>query len=94
MIGRQRLRLGTRTASLLGLLALCISCARAELVVHSDENLDSSRPEAWAMNYVGAATFMTAFGETPALKPWSWGFAFDAGYIPKLTEEQQRVGLH
>ena len=46
------------------------------------------------MNYVGATTFMTAFGETPALKAWGWGAALDAGYIPRLTEEQQRVGLH
>ncbi|HKE41007.1 MAG TPA: hypothetical protein VKG21_14295 [Casimicrobiaceae bacterium] len=94
MIGRQRHRPGNRTTSLLGLLALGISCAHAQLVVHSDENLDSSRTEAWAMNYVGAATFMTAFGETPALKAWSWGLAVDAGYIPKLTAAQQRVGLH
>ena len=46
------------------------------------------------MNYVGASSLMTAFGETPALAPWRWGVAADLGYIPRLSEAQQRVGLH
>jgi hypothetical protein len=62
-------------------------------VIHNDENLASNRPEAWAMNYVAASTLMTAFGETPALAPWSWALALDLGYVPRLSEEQQRVGL-
>jgi len=79
---------------LLAILALCTSCAAAQTIVHSDENLPPHRTEAWAMNYVGAATLMTAFGEPPALSPWGWGAAVDLGYIPRLSETQQRVGLH
>ena len=46
------------------------------------------------MRYVAASTLMTAFGQTPAIAPWQWGVAGDLGYIPKLSDEQQRVGLH
>jgi len=73
---------------------LCSARAQAQIVIHNDENLASTRPEAWAMNYVGASTLMTAFGATPVLPAWRWGVALDLGYIPRLSEEQQRVGLH
>jgi hypothetical protein len=46
------------------------------------------------MNYVAASTLMTAFGETPALAAGRWGVALDLGYIPRLSEAHQRVGLH
>jgi hypothetical protein len=67
--------------------------AKAQAVVRSDENLESRRPEAWAMNYVAASTLMTAFGETPAMAAWRWRAAVDLGGIPRLSEEKQRVGL-
>jgi hypothetical protein len=79
---------------LLGTLVLLSPSASAQFVVHNDENLASSRPEAWAMNYVAASSLMTAFGQTPALTAWRWGAALDLGYIPRLSEAQQRVGLH
>ncbi|MHB8494369.1 MAG: hypothetical protein ACYC9Z_13565 [Casimicrobiaceae bacterium] len=75
-------------------LALCTASARAQTTVRNDEHLASSRSEAWAMNYVGASTLMTAFGETPALPAWQWSAALDFGHVPRLTEAQQRVGLH
>lgn len=68
--------------------------ARAQSTVRNDESLASNRPEAWAMNYVGATTLMTAFGETPPLAPWNWSVALDLGHVPRLTDAQQRVGLH
>ena len=46
------------------------------------------------MNYVAASTLMTAFGETPALAAWRWSVALDLGYIPRLSEAQQRVGFN
>lgn len=79
---------------LLGTLLYCNSTARAQPVVHNDENLHPHRPEAWAMNYVAASSLMTAFGETPALTAWRWGAALDLGYIPRLSESQQRVGFN
>ena len=77
----------------LGALLLFSLDARAQITVRNDENLASDRPEAWAMNYIGATTLMTAFGETPALAAWHWSVALDLGRIPRLTEAQQRVGL-
>jgi len=73
---------------------LALAPASAQPVVHSNEHLDATRPEAWAMNYVGSATFMTSFGATPALSPWQWSVAADLANIPRLSKEQQRVGLH
>ncbi len=75
-------------------LAFCAAGARAQTTVRNDEHLASSRTEAWAMNYVGASTLMTAFGETRELPAWQWSAALDFGHIPRLTEAQQRVGLH
>ncbi len=72
----------------------CGSGPRAQVTVHSNENLYSNRTEAWAMKYFAASTLMTMFGETPALAPWHWGVAGDLGYIPKLSDVEQRVGLH
>jgi hypothetical protein len=65
----------------------------AQVITAADELVASDRPEAWAMNYVGAATLMTAFGAPPALAPGQWSGALDAGSIPSLSEEQQRVGF-
>jgi hypothetical protein len=79
---------------LLAVLLVCALSAHAQTVVHNDEHLASDRPEAWAMNYVAASTFMTAFGATPALAPWRWSVAADLGDIPRLSEAQQRVGFN
>lgn len=78
----------------LAALLLCSSSAQAQPVVHDDENLAPHRPEAWAMNYVAASSLMTAFGATPRLAAWRWGVALDLGYIPRLSESQQRVGFN
>ena len=66
----------------------------SENVLRQDELLASDRPEAWAMNYFAASSLMTAFGETPALRPYQWQAAVELGYIPRLSEEQQRVGFN
>jgi hypothetical protein len=83
-----------RSVALLAALLMYSLGVRAQTVVHNDEHLASDRPEAWAMNYVAASTFMTAFGATPVLAPWSWGVAADLGDIPRLSAEQQRVGFN
>ena len=82
---------------LLRLLAATVlawqACAQAQDVIRNDETLASTRPEAWAMGYVAASTFMTGFGETPTLVPWQLQVAGDLGHIPRLAESQQRVGF-
>ncbi|HEY0661318.1 MAG TPA: hypothetical protein VGD21_08395 [Lysobacter sp.] len=45
------------------------------------------------MNYFAASTFMTAFGESPALAPGDWDAAVELGHIPRLSDRQQRVGF-
>jgi hypothetical protein len=90
----QYLQITGQLPFLLAILLFCPSSTRAQPVIHNDENLSSTRPEAWAMNYVAASTLMTAFGETPALAAWRWGAALELGYIPRLSEAQQRVGFN
>ncbi len=85
------MRNGWLLAGLSGLLVA--GRVDAQVLIGGDELLASDRPESWAMNYVGAATIMTAFGETPALASWQWRGALDVGYIPSLSDEQQRVGF-
>jgi hypothetical protein len=65
----------------------------AQTVVGGSETLASDRPEAWAMNYLTATTFLTAFGEVPALPAWRWGIATELGHIPRLSDTQRRVGF-
>lgn len=78
------------------LLAACLALAtavQAEEVVRADETLPPTRPEAWAMNYMNAATLMTSFGETPQVGAWHWQLAVDLGHVPRLSDEQRRVGF-
>jgi hypothetical protein len=75
------------------LTALFGQSALAQTVVRHDEDLASDRPEAWAMNYTVASTFMTAFGDVPALAPGQWDAALEVGAIPRLSDEQQHVGF-
>lgn len=78
----------------LAVVLLCAGGASAQIVVHRDEHLASDRPEAWAMNYVAASTFMTGFGATPVLAPGDWSVDAVLAYIPRLSEAQQRIGFN
>lgn len=85
-----------RTLAHLLLVSLPLCCsgnASAQEVFRGDELLAPDRPEAWAMNYFAASTFMTAFGESPALAPGDWDVAAELGHIPRLSDAQQRVGF-
>lgn len=73
--------------------ALIGQAVGAQTIVHNDEYLAVDRPEAWAMNYVLASTFMTAFGETPHLTPGQWSIAAELGLIPRLNDTQRQVGF-
>ena len=82
-----------RYLPLLVLLASSLG-VRAQPVVGGDEHVGADRPEAWAMNYFAATTFMTAFGEAPALAAWRWNVATELGHIPRLSDSQRRVGFN
>jgi hypothetical protein len=75
-----------------GLLVLA-GTAQAQQVIRDEEILASDRPEAWAMHYVSAATFLTAFGETPGLAPGEWDLSGELGHVPSLSAAQQQVGF-
>lgn len=77
---------------LVGTVGVC-ACAQAQTVVRNDERLAPDRPEAWAMNYFTASSFMTGFGPSPELTPWQWAAAVELGHIPRLSDRQERVGL-
>lgn len=68
--------------------------ACAQTIVHDDEILASDRPEAWAMNYMAASTFMTAFSASPSLAPGQWNVALELGGIPRLSAAQRQVGFN
>jgi hypothetical protein len=67
--------------------------ACAQEVFHDDEVLSSDRPEAWAMNYMAAGTYMTAFGDGETLAPGHWSAALELGQIPRLSATQRQVGF-
>lgn len=67
--------------------------AQAQTVIRDEEILASDRPEAWAMHYVSAPSFMTGFGATPPLAAGEWQLAGELAHVPRLSEAQQRVGF-
>jgi hypothetical protein len=67
-------------------------CAQEDY--HQDELLSSDRPEAWAMNYMAASSFLTSFGESSSLAPWRWSAALELGEVPRLSTAQRQVGLN
>ena len=74
-------------------LVLIGQCANAQTVVNDHEVLAADRPEAWAMNYMAATTFMTAFGDAAALAPGHWNVALELADVPRLSRAQRQVGL-
>lgn len=62
-------------------------------VIQGVERVASDQPEAWAMHYVSAPTFLTGFGASPALAAGEWRLDLELGHIPALSREQQRVGF-
>jgi len=57
----------------------------AQVVVHSDEDLASTRPEAWAMNYVAASTLMTRKKSSPTVVSEA------KSAVPRMTTELPSV---
>ena len=62
-------------------------------MIHDDRNLGSDSPEAWAMNYMAATTFMTGSGDDAGLAQGRWSIAFELAEIPRLDAAKRQVGL-
>lgn len=75
------------------LLLVVSATAQAQTVIRDEEILTSDRPEAWAMHYVSAASFMTGFGATPELAAGAWLLAGELAHVPRLSDAQQQVGF-
>lgn len=78
--------------SLSGLL-LFGQCALAQTVIEDREVLAGDRPEAWAMNYMAATSYMTALGDQQELASGHWNLALELGDIPRLSATQRKVGF-
>lgn len=76
-------------------LYVCIApVAQGAPVVRNDESLASDRPEAWAMTWVAASTFFTAFGAPPWLERGRAVLAAELGAVPRLSANEERVGFN
>lgn len=73
---------------------LCAPRVAAQTEFQDNENLAPDRPEAWAMSYFTATSFMSAFGATPTLSTGGIRIAVELGEIPHLDESQRRVGFN
>ena len=75
------------------LLALCRG-AVAQGVVRTTENLDSDRPEAWAMNYFTSVSLLAGLDTPHSREPGSIELGFEVDWIPKLDKDKRRVGFN
>lgn len=57
------------------------------------QQIDFSRPEAWALKYFSAVSTFTALGPPVVREPGSIDFGLELGWIPSLSESQRRVGF-
>ena len=76
------------------LLLLAPIHANAQVLVRNNENLESDRPEAWAMNYFVASSLLTSTGRTHAVAPGRWMVALDLAQVPRLSDAEQRIGFN
>lgn len=57
------------------------------------EDLDWDRPEAWAMKYFNSVSLLTGLGPPQSRDPWSFAIGLELDTIPRLSEDQRRVGF-
>ena len=59
----------------------------------STRNLDSDRPEAWAMNYFTSVTLLSGLSMPRSRAPGSIDIALELDRIPQLSESERRIGF-
>jgi hypothetical protein len=57
------------------------------------EQLEFDRPEAWALKYFISTTALSGLEVPEETRPGSIGLGIESGWIPTLTDAQQRVGF-
>src|SRR5262245_30369726 len=75
-------------------LVLLSGEARGQTVFKTTEDLDSDRPEAWALNYFASVTLMAGFGAPYTREPGSLEGGIEVDWIPKLSKSLRRVGFN
>jgi hypothetical protein len=58
------------------------------------EDLDSDRPEAWAMNYFSSITLLSGLGTPFSREPGSVEIGAEMQWLPQLSKSKQRVGFN
>jgi hypothetical protein len=64
------------------------------LSAQQPEQLESDRPEAWAMKYFTSVALLSSFGSPQPVDPWALSLGIEGGWIPRLSEDQRRVGFN
>lgn len=62
--------------------------------VRAGENLDSDRPEAWAMNYYASVALLAGLGTPYSREPGSVEVGFELQWLPRLSKSMRRVGFN
>lgn len=68
--------------------------ALAQEVIGETERLDSDRPEAWATNYFTSVSLLSGLSVPHSREPGSVEVGIELGSVPKLNQEQRRVGFN
>ncbi|MGE0823439.1 MAG: hypothetical protein AB7G75_27215 [Candidatus Binatia bacterium] len=58
------------------------------------EDLDSNRPEAWALNYFSSVSLLAGLGTPYSREPGSCEVGFEMQWLPKLSKSKRRVGFN
>ena len=75
-------------------LPLLATSVAGQVVLEGTENLDFDRPESWAMKYFVSIALPTGMGAPRSLTPGSVEIALEGGWVPSLSENEQRVGFN
>jgi hypothetical protein len=71
------------------------SPVHSQILLDSTEELAWDRPEAWAMKYFTAVSMMSGYASSSSveLDTGAVSIAFEAGWVPSLSERERRVGF-
>jgi hypothetical protein len=91
--------MATRSIICLILVSMPAATANAQVptplipVVEFEEELDFSRPEAWAMKYFGSMNLLTGFGAPRAIRPGAIDLGLEIDWVPSLSDAERTVGF-
>jgi hypothetical protein len=77
-----------------GFVIVLYSEALAQNVVKTIEDLDSDRPEAWALNYFTSVSLLAGLGTPYSREPGSIEGGIEVDWIPYLSKAKRRVGFN